>query len=469
MIMLSQEMVIALEAIVGKENVSTDKKDLSGYFKSGKDPELILVMPVDSDQVQNVVKLANARRISIYTVRDKYCCEDIVLKDGILLDTKKMNKIYEVDSLNLHAIIGPGTTFPQLIQEVKRIDDTLKVAMPVAADSPYVLGNYMRRNATMISPTLRGRTIIVSNYHVVLPDTGEIFKSGSHSISEQDHLPDWPGTGGTAASIAFYGMEDALGIPIKAVIWVFPVQACRKKLSIGFPDVAKTKEFIKEHCRKGRYIEAYAANSTFLSVMLAKDGLKIDSSRKDLPAWTVVGSLEGSEELVDVTREILLESAEKLGGKEIFNKYTTSLGATLERPWYVWDRDQYRGASSIMPFYTMFRRSGEFDSIIAESVKKGKYPVEDIGQLLVPMKQARSLYCEYDLYYEPGEEKFKKLSDDSYLDLVKSGAFVDRPQGKIAEYVYSSNPAMWGLQKDIKKKLDPAGILNPDQLIAQEA
>lgn len=466
--MLSQEMVIALEAIVGKENVSTDKNILSGYFKSGKESELTLVTPVNSEQIQETVKLVNARGISIYTVRDLYCSEEILSKEGILLDTKKMNQVYEVDSLNLHSIIGPGTTFPQLIQEVKRIDDTLKVAMPVAADSPYVLANYMRRNATMISPTLRGRTIIVSNYHVVLPDTGEIFKSGSHSISEQDHLPDWPGTGGTAASIAYYGMEDALGIPIKAVVWVFPVQACRKKLSIGFPDVEKTKEFIREHCRKGRYIEAYAANSAFLSVMLAKDGLKIKNSREDLPAWTVVGSLEGSEELVDVTKEILLESAEKLGGKEVYNKYTTPLGATLERPWYVWDRDQYRGASSIMPFYTMFRRLNEFDNIITESAKKGKYPVADIGQLLVPIKQARSLYCEYDLYYEPGEKKFEKLSDDSYLDLVKSGAFVSTPRGKIAEYINSANPTMWELQKNIKNKLDPAGILNPDQLIAQE-
>jgi len=148
----------------------------------------------------------------------------------------------------------------------------------------------MRRNVTLLSPTLRGRTIIISNYHIVLPGEGEIFKSGSHSISEQDHIPDWPGTGGTAASIAFYGMDDAFGIPIKAVIWVFPVQECRKTIAIGFPDIAKAKSFLQDSCRKGRFIEAYSANSLFLAVILSRDGMDIKKARRELPPWIVAGS-----------------------------------------------------------------------------------------------------------------------------------------------------------------------------------
>ena len=467
--MLTNDLVVALEAIAGKENVSTEQDQLPAYFESDVKPELVLVTPTEVEQIQELVKFANVHQAPVYTVRDKYCPEDIADKEGILLDVKKMNQVHEVDSLNLVAIIGPGITFPDFIREVKRIDGTLKVPMPVAADSPYVLTNYMRRNATTISPTLRGRTIMISNYHVVLPETGEIFKSGSHSISEQDHLPDWPGTGGTAASIAFYGMEDALGIPIKGVVWVFPVQERREKISIGFPDVSKAKDFIREHCRKGRYIEAYAANNTFLSVILAKEGLSIESSKGSLPPWTVVGSMEGSQELVDVTKEILLESAAELGGKEVISGIEESTAKTLERPWYTWDRDEYMGASRILPFYTLFRRSADFDDLFIKAAKKAKYPEENIGQLIVPMKQARSLYCEYDIYFEPGDEKkFDKFYSSSYEELVKAGAFVDRPQGNVAEYIYSQNKPIWDIQKDIKKSLDPAGILNPDQPIAQE-
>jgi len=467
--MLSRDLLAALEAIAGKENVSAEPDKLSAYFASDVKPELVLVTPTQAEQIQELVRFANAHKASIYTVRDRYCPEDIAKQDGILLDVKKMNQVHEVDSLNLVATIGPGVTFPELIREVKRVDNTLKVALPVAADSPYVLANYMRRNATTISPTLRGRTIMVSNYHVVLPETGEVFKSGSHSISEQDHLPDWPGTGGTAASIAFYGMEDALGIPIKSVIWVFPVQECRQELSIGFPDVSKAKDYIREHCRKGRYIEAYAANRTFLSVILAKEGLDIKKSRNSLPPWTVVGSLEGSEELVNVTRDILLAAAAELGGEEVRNGIETSLASTLERPWYAWDRDEYLGVSRVIPFYSLFRRSAEFDGLFNQAAQKAGYPEENIGQLLVPMKQARSLYCEYDIYFEPGEErKFDTFFKFSYEELVKAGAFVDRPQGNVAEYIYSQNKPIWQLQKGIKKNLDPAGILNPDQTIAQE-
>ena len=387
----------------------------------------------------------------------------------MLLDTKKINDIHEVDSLNLLATIGPGVTFPQLIQEVKRIDESLKIALPVAADSPYVLANYMRLNTTTISPTLRGRTIMISNYHVVLPENGEIFKSGSHSISEQDHLPDWPGTGGTAASVAFYGTEDALGIPFKAVIWVFPIQESRKKLAIGFDNIENVKHYLKEQSRSGRMIEAYAANNTFLSVLLCKEGLDIEKSKKKLPPWTVVCSIEGSEELTGLTEKILKNEAKKLGGDEIRDKITRQIFGTLERPWYVWDRHCYKGSSQIAKYLSLVRKSEKFDQIFEKSMTRIKYPKEDIGHLIVPLKQGRSLYCEYDIYYSSDEEnKYSKAFDETYLDLVKAGAFVERPNGKIGEYIYSKNPEILNIQKRIKKNLDPSGILNPDQLIAQE-
>ncbi|UCD83531.1 MAG: FAD-binding oxidoreductase [Deltaproteobacteria bacterium] len=467
---MDEERLIALERIVGKGNIDTDPDNLAAYFKSDvKTPNLLLVTPTEDNQVQEIVRFASTHNIPIYTVRDQHCPKEIASNEGIILDSRKMNRVFEVDPINLHAIIGPGVTFSQLISEIKLGDKNLKLALPVAADSHSVLHNYMRRNVTLLSPTLRGRTIIVSNYHVVIPYEGEIFKSGSHSISEEDHVPDWPGTGGTAASIAFYGMDDALGIPIKAVIWLFPVQECRKAVAIGFPDIDKAKLFMQENCRKGRFIEAYAANSLFLAVILSQDGIDIGKARNELPPWIVAGSLEGSEELVAVTREILDESAKNLGGKEIKGDYLEPISSSMERPWYVWDRDTYQGAFYHVPFYTLFRRSSEFDKIFLNSIEEKGYPAGELGQLLIPMKQARSLYCEYDLYFESGKEKeYEEIYNYSFQNLVKAGAFVDRPRGKIAELIYSENPKMWELQKGIKRKLDPAGILNPDQLIAKE-
>jgi len=468
---MTEEKFIAIGSVVGEGNVSADPEKLSKYFEfKVKAPGLTLVTPTEGSQVQELVKLASQQSIPIYTLRDRYCSEEVASKEGILLDLNNMNKVFEVDSLNLHAIIGPGVTFPQLLGEIKRHDKNLKLAMPACADSNSVLHNYMRRNVTLLSPTLRGRTIIVSNYHVVLPGEGEVFKSGSHSISEQDHVPDWPGTGGTAPSIAFYGMDDALGIPIKAVIWVFPVQECRRVMAVGFSDVSKAKSFLQDSCRKGRFVEAYGANSLFLSVILAKAGADIAKARRELPPWTAVGSLEGSEELVEITKEVLNESAKVLGGEEIEGDYLSLISSSLERPWYVWDRDNYKGASRHIPFYTLFRRTPEFDKIFGTSIEEKGYSPDEVGQLLIPVKQARSLYCEYDLYFEPGEEeKYAQVYNYSYEKLVRAGAFVDRPQGRIAEFIYSQNPTIWRLQREIKERLDPKGILDPNQLTTKEA
>jgi hypothetical protein len=464
------ELVSTFEGIVGIENICAAPERVSAYFKpEAEAPGLVAITPIEDSQVQEVVKSASRRGISIYTVRNGCCPDGIASEKGILLDLSKMNQVFKLDSLNLCATIGPGVTFHQMVREVKLCDEKLKLAMPVAADSISVMYNYMGCNVTSLEASLRGRNINICNFYAVLPGEGKVHKSGSHMVSDQD---DWPDESPGLMNISnlFFGMDDALGIPVKAVVWIYPIQECRKVIAIGFPDISKAKACLQDSCRKDRFVEAYAANSRFLSVILAKDGADIEATQKGLPPWTVVASVEGSKELVGVTTEVVGEFAAGLGGKEIDNKdYLNLIALSLERPWYVWDRDIYKSASYCIPFHTVFRRILDFDSLFMGSVQEKGCPIDEIGQLIVPMKQGRSVYCEYDLYFESGEEKkYEDLYNYSYEKLVRAGAFVSRPQGKIAEVIYSLNPTMWRLQREIKKKIDSPGILNPDQFIAKE-
>ena len=77
--MLTNDLVVALEAIAGKENVSTEQDQLSAYFESDVKPELVLVTPTEVEQIQELVKFANVHKAPVYTVQDKYCPEDIAV------------------------------------------------------------------------------------------------------------------------------------------------------------------------------------------------------------------------------------------------------------------------------------------------------------------------------------------------------------------------------------------------------
>ncbi len=462
---MSKSITEALVHILGRENVLTGSREIiSRYFRNRVNRTgIIAVTPKNVKAVQRIVSFAIKTRIPIYTLGGMWSPEEIASNKGILLDLSKMNRIYEIDPVNLHAIIGPGVTFSQFQEKVKKYEPPVKIAFPVCADSPFILCNYMNRNITLNAPTLRGRTIIVSNYHVVLPDSGDIFKSGSHSISEQDHVPDWPGTGGTAPSLAFYGTDDALGIPVKGVVWLFPVQEHREVILFRFPDHESVNAFLFEHCRAGRFVEAYGANQTFLSALLAKNESEMKELRKEIPEWIVAGTLEGSEELVTVIKEILITSAKKFNG-QIFSHEL--LCSTFDKPWYVWDRNKYKGHSEIISFYCLFSRFEQLKKVLTGELEHLGYSNSEVGQLVLPLKQARSLYAEFDLYFEDKEEG-KNIYIRAYKKVIDAGAFVDRPAGSIAEYVYSKNPEIWKLQREVKRQLDPHNILNPHQFIAR--
>ena len=100
--MISPEIIAELKIIFGAENVFQDKSVVSKYFRTDASPELVLATPDDAKQIQEAVKFATIRQIPIFTVGGKFCADEIALREGILLDTRKMNMVHEVDPLNLH-------------------------------------------------------------------------------------------------------------------------------------------------------------------------------------------------------------------------------------------------------------------------------------------------------------------------------------------------------------------------------
>lgn len=103
-----------LKKIVGEEHVSDNAAVLSSYrYFIGKSyPPQIVTMPDDSEQVQQIVKLANQENLTILPIATG--TKSRTRDADILLDLARMNKILRFDPENCFVLVEPGVTFNQL-------------------------------------------------------------------------------------------------------------------------------------------------------------------------------------------------------------------------------------------------------------------------------------------------------------------------------------------------------------------
>ena len=105
-----------LAGIVGEGYVSNQKEER--YFYS-RDPGLTtphepdyVVMPKTTEEVQEIVKLANKEKIPIVPKGGGLALTGLVVpqRGGIVIDTKRMGKILEVNEKARYVIVEAGTT-----------------------------------------------------------------------------------------------------------------------------------------------------------------------------------------------------------------------------------------------------------------------------------------------------------------------------------------------------------------------
>ncbi len=73
------------------------------------------VAPDNVEEVQKVVKIANAYKIPLYTISTGknlgYGGSAPVLSGSVVLDLKRMNRILEVNEKNAYVLVEPGVSY----------------------------------------------------------------------------------------------------------------------------------------------------------------------------------------------------------------------------------------------------------------------------------------------------------------------------------------------------------------------
>jgi len=221
--MSNAEVLSKLEQIVGKDFASNNQEDLFIYSQdpgvSQPRPVDYVVMPETVEEVQQIVRFANDKKIPIVPMGGGMTLSGLVIpiKGGIVLDMKRMDKILEINETSRYALIEAGVTSGKLISHLREKYPDLQAPYPDAPPSVTIAGNALIHGSGYLSQKYGDHGAMINGLEVVLAN-GEVIKVGSCAISNywftRGPIPDLVGL--------FTSAFGTMGIVTKLSIKLFP-------------------------------------------------------------------------------------------------------------------------------------------------------------------------------------------------------------------------------------------------------
>ena len=186
--MIDKKYLKALTAIVGKENIYDDKAHMIAYSydatRTRFEPDAV-IFPRDEEDISKILKYCNDNRIVI-TARGAgsgFTGGALPASGGIILAMEKhMNKIVEIDTENMVAVVQPGVVNMDLQKHVEALG--LFYPPDPASEEYSTLGGNVSENAGGMRAAKYG---ITKDYVMALKavrTNGDIIRAGKRTIKD---------------------------------------------------------------------------------------------------------------------------------------------------------------------------------------------------------------------------------------------------------------------------------------------
>jgi hypothetical protein len=477
-----------LTGIVGTGNVSTDAKELKTYSGAGLitgGKPLAIARPADTKQVRELIKLAREEGLNLIfssSAPPRFRGDSIPEGEGIIVDMSGMDEIVRMDRRNKVALIEPGITFSELIDEADKVG--LKVLMPLLPRSgKSVIGSYLEREP-----------IIIPKYHWDMTDpllctelvfgTGDIFRTGSAagpgSLEQQweaggaqknpmgpaqtDFVRIVQGSQGTMAGVTWSSVK----LEVKPTI--------HKINFVPNSKLERLVEFTYKSLRPKLGDEWFILNAQALATVIADDPEKIADLASRQAPYTLIYGVSGyeylPEERVAYQENDLARIAQAAGVEAVpeipgcsAKKMERILAAPSPEPYY---KTVPKGAFLDIFFLTTLDKAESFIEVMERVSKKHKYSSGELGIYIQPIQHGRTIHLEFSIYYDPKDKedsgRAKTLFEEASAALDKAGAFFSRPYGYWSELAYARCPDTVEALRKVKDMLDPDNVLNRGKL-----
>jgi glycolate oxidase len=237
--MINPALLREFQTVLGAENVFTDQADLLTYsydaaVLAAVAPALAL-RPVDSESLSRVVRLCNENQLPL-TVRGagtNLSGGTIPIRGGVVLLTNALDKILEINSEDMYAIVQPGVVTAKLAAAVEA--KGLFYPPDPGSQAVSTLGGNVAENAG----GLRGLKYGVTRDYVMglqfFNAEGESIKTGSKTVK--------CATGYNLAGL-LVGSEGTLGVFNEITLKLIPPPARQKAMFAVFNDMDRASETV---------------------------------------------------------------------------------------------------------------------------------------------------------------------------------------------------------------------------------
>ena len=463
---VDEKTVSDLRRIVGDRWVITDQDKLEEYSHDetpkeqyARMPEVV-VKPGDTQEVSQIVKLANIRLIPI-TPRGAgsgLSGGAIPQYGGIVMSMERMNRILEIDRANLMMVLEPGVVTNDVNEKIR--DEGLFFAgYPMSIETCFIGGNVAENagGGKAIKYGITGRYIM--GLEVVTP-TGEIIELGGKRVKD---------VSGYDLKQLLIGSEGTLGIITKVIIKLLPLPGSNVDLLVLFRDVKAAIDIVPEIMTNVRIIPTSIEFMDELSFKTSCEYLNEHILYKEAKAMLLIGIDGMSEDQLKLEYETIGELCLSKGAMEV---YVADNHTTRERVWAI--------RRSIAEAFIVYSPHMSIEDIVV--------PTGVIPKLMPELKRLEIKYnIKIPCYGHAGDgnmhatliknpdssiEEWYKVEEaalrELYTAVVNLGGTISGEHGigsKRKDFFKDvEDPAVIELMRKIKRAFDPNNIMNPGKI-----
>ncbi|MCP5144196.1 MAG: FAD-binding oxidoreductase [Gammaproteobacteria bacterium] len=217
-------------AAVGDEWVFTSDEDIALYRDAyspywGEGEERLAsaaVAPATVEQVQAVVRAANARRVPLYPISTgrnlAYGGSAPVYSGSVVLDLKRMNRVIEVNERSAYALVEPGVSYFDLYNYITEHNLDVWIDPPDPGWGS-VIGNALDGGGGWTAAPFRDHFLVHCGMEVVLGD-GDIVRTG---MGAAPHAQTWQqNRWGYGPWVDGLFRQSNMGVVTKMGFWLMP-------------------------------------------------------------------------------------------------------------------------------------------------------------------------------------------------------------------------------------------------------
>ena len=420
-----------------------------------------IVHPGSAEEVAKIMKIANQYRIPVTPWGGGSGSQGGALPvyEGIILDTKRMNKLIKIDKDSLTVTCQTGIIARHLEWQCNKAGvSTMHLPASIACAT---IGGFLAHRGTGVLSTKYGKIEdMVMSLEVVTP-TGEIIRT----------LPVPRHASGPDLTMLFLGSEGTLGVITEVTLKVHPMPEAREFRAYVFKDFHTAMSAGAELMRSRLQpcaMRLYDETETLTHVS------KVFGKQLDKGAYLVFG-FDGPKEIVELQMKYAREIMEKKyngedygsqGGMDWWkNKYKFFYpGFMFHIPQAFGTLDTVATFSNIENVYWAMK------NVVQENFPQARF----IGHFSHWYEWGCMLYARFifegkDVPADPGEAAalYNRVWDMAIRAAIANGGVINEHHGvglKLGRYVKDLYGSAMPVLEGIKKQLDPNNIMNPGKL-----